>query len=237
MCYASIRNKPAVEREAALLAAERRVFFSFHYEGDACRVAQIRDSGELPLICNDWESIKVGSDAAIAQWVDSQMRTTSCTVVLIGNETANREWIHHEIEKSWNDGKGLLGIYIHNLKDQFGKQSIKGENPFDSIRFVTDGLPLSRVVKSYNPAYNDDQYVYNIIVHSIENWVKEAIQIRNKHPKRNEKAIAIQPGFRGCNSTFVHTAGHHPADGQQQLILQDTMCRAGDRDSGGGSRE
>ena len=183
------RNKPKVEREATLLAAERRVFFSFHYEGDACRVAQIRDSGELPLICNDWESIKVGSDAAIAQWVDSQMRTTSCTVVLIGNETANREWIHHEIEKSWNDGKGLLGIYIHNLKDQFGKQSIKGENPFDSIRFATDGLPLSSVVKSYDPLYNDDQCVYNIIVHSIENWVKEAIQIRNKHPKQNEKAI------------------------------------------------
>ncbi len=32
------------------------------------------------------------------------MKYRSCTVVLVGENTANRKWINHEIVESWNAG-------------------------------------------------------------------------------------------------------------------------------------
>ena len=44
-------------------------------------------------------------------------------------------------QKSWNDGKGLLGIYINKLTDVKGNTSNKGANPFAT--FTVDGKPLT----------------------------------------------------------------------------------------------
>ena len=99
----------------------RRVFYSFHYKPDNWRAAQVRNMGVIegnpPCSDNDWESIKKGSDAAIKKWISDQMSGKSCIVVLIGSDTTGRKWINHEIIKGWNDGKGVVGIYIHNLKN------------------------------------------------------------------------------------------------------------------------
>ena len=70
----------------------------------------------------------------IRNWINNQMRGKSCAIVLIGSQTSGRKWIRYEIEKAWNVGKGLLGIYIHNLEDRNGEQSRKGANPFYSIK-------------------------------------------------------------------------------------------------------
>ena len=103
----------------------RRVFYSFHYVKDNWRASQVRNIGAIegnePVKDNDWETVKRGGDKAIEKWINDQLNGRSCTIVLIGNETAGRKWIKYEIEKSWNDGKGLFGIYIHNLKDKDGK--------------------------------------------------------------------------------------------------------------------
>lgn len=112
----------------------RRVFYSFHYQPDNWRVACLRNIGVIegnrPASDNDWESIKNSGEQAIKRWIDDQMKGKSCVVVLIGSATAGRKWIKHEIEHGWNTGKGLLGIHIHNLKDRYGNQSLKGRNPF-----------------------------------------------------------------------------------------------------------
>jgi len=73
---------------------------------------------------NDWEEITEGGDAAIEEWIDEQMAGRTCAIVLIGRGTAGRKWINYEIEKAWNDGKGLLGVYIHGLKNVEGKTGI-----------------------------------------------------------------------------------------------------------------
>ena len=69
-------------------------------------------------ICNpnEWETIKRRSDDAIQKWIDENMRDRSCVVVLIGSQTANREWVQYEIKKAWKYRKALLGVYIHGLK-------------------------------------------------------------------------------------------------------------------------
>ena len=167
-----------------MAAVKRRVFFSFHYERDAWRAAQIRNAGVLdgnePVTDNHWETISKGGDAAIQRWIDAELRTRSCTVVLIGSETAERKWVHHEIAETWNEGKGVVGFYIHNLKDRFGNQSPQGRNPFDVVKFNGSGKPLSSVVKAYNPRSNDSQVVYHTIVSNLAACVEEAIRIRGQ---------------------------------------------------------
>jgi len=137
--------------------------------------------GNIPISDNDWESITTGGDKAIQKWIDDQLQGKSCTIVLIGENTAGRKWIKYEIEKSWNDGKGLLGIYIHNLKNSDGYQANKGGNPFDDFTMKRDDNKLSSIVKSYDPPYFISTYVYDHIKKNIANWVEEAIKIRNNY--------------------------------------------------------
>ena len=161
----------------------RRVFFSFHYKPDNWRAAQVRNAGVVegntPVSDNDWESIAGRGDAAIQKWIDDQMRGRSCAVVLIGSRTAGRKWIKYEIRKAWNDKKGVVGVYIHNLKDQDGNQSSKGRNPFEDV--TISGSKLSSIVKDYNPPYITSTYVYDYIKENIAEWVEEAISIRDDH--------------------------------------------------------
>ncbi len=161
----------------------RKVFFSFHYQPDNWRAAQVRSIGVIegnnPVSDNDWEDIADGGDTAIEKWISDQMSGKSCVVVLIGSNTAGRKWINHEIKKAWNDGKGIVGIHIHNLKNSSGEQSIKGSNPFSWVTVKGDNM--SSIVKVYDPPYLISTNVYDHIKNNIEDWVEEAIEIRNNY--------------------------------------------------------
>lgn len=163
----------------------RRVFYSFHYVPDVTRVSQVRNIGALesnkPASDNDWETVKSGKDTAIKKWIEDQMKGRTCTVVLVGEETANRKWINHEIVESWNKGMGVVGIYIHGLKNMNGNIANKGENPFDFINYGDSGKKLSSIVKCYNPQGTNSKDRYAWIAEHLENAVEEAIQIRNKN--------------------------------------------------------
>jgi hypothetical protein len=62
-----------------------------------------------------------------------------------------RKWINYEIEKAWNDGKGVLGIQIHRLRNIKRLQSPRGRNPFADFVIGTARPPVSDT-KAYNPA-------------------------------------------------------------------------------------
>jgi hypothetical protein len=160
------------------MATKRQIFYSFHFSQDVMRVQQIRNIGALednkPVSTNDWEEVKKKGDAGIEKWIDDNMNYRSCVVVLIGEQTANRKWVKHEIQKAWKDGKGLLGIYIHNLKDPNSGKSKQGSNPFDQFTFK-DGSKLSSKVNCHNPDQND---AYKSIADNIESWIEQAINRR-----------------------------------------------------------
>ena len=160
----------------------RRVFYSFHYKPDATRASQVRQIGALegnrPASDNDWEEITGGGDTAIKDWIASQMKGRSCTVVLVGEKTANRKWINHEIAESWNAGMGVVGIRIHGLKNMAEEIASKGNDPFDYITFGDPKRKLSDVVKCYNPAGSNSKERYAWIVKHLANAVEEAIKIR-----------------------------------------------------------
>jgi hypothetical protein len=115
----------------------RRVFFSFHYENDIWRVSQIRNcwvgrDREAAGFWDaaSWEQVKRRGEDAIHRWIDAQLENTSVTAVLIGYETADRPYVNYEIQRSIDRGNGLLGIWIHNMKDQGGYVSFAGRSPF-----------------------------------------------------------------------------------------------------------
>lgn len=162
----------------------RRVFYSFHYAPDNWRASQVRNIGAVegnqPAKDNDWETITKGGDKAIEKWIAAQMDGRSCVVVLIGSGTANRKWINHEIAKAWNDGKGILGIHIHRLKNSTGDIGTKGANPFDYVTLKTSGKKLSSVVNVYDPPGYSSTDVYAHIRDNLASWIETAIANRAK---------------------------------------------------------
>jgi len=119
----------------------RRAFFSFYYKKDVSRANQVRNS----WVTKDdkeaagftdaaaFEEVEKGGDAAIKKWIDDQLSGTSVTVVLIGSETNERDYVKYELQKSYEKGNGMLGIYIHQCKDLSGKTDTKGSNHFGEI--------------------------------------------------------------------------------------------------------
>ena len=164
---------------------QRRVFYSFHYMPDNWRAAKIRNIGVIegnqPLKDNDWEKIVDAGENQIENWIERELENRSCTIVLIGSETANRPWINYEIERSWNRGMGITGIYIHGISDRYGEICSRGRNPFDYVYFSGDGKPLSSVIKCYDPMgwYSQDKYSW--IRDNLSDIVEEAINIRRNH--------------------------------------------------------
>lgn len=159
--------------------AKRQIFYSFHYDNDVFRVQQIRNIGALeddkPVSANDWETVKKGGDKAIEKWIDDNMKYRSCVVVLIGEKTAQRPWVKYEIKKAWQDGKGLLGIHINNLKDPKTGTCSKGSNPFDQFTFKDKDGNI-KTIHCKTPSATD---AYNDIKNNMESWVEEAIQNHN----------------------------------------------------------
>ena len=166
------------------IMAKRQVFFSFEYVKDNWRAAQVRNMGKVSesstFSDNDWEEVKLKSNSEIEKWIDSQMALRSCIVVLIGKTTSTRKWVKYEIEKAYELNKGIVGIYIHKLKDSNGNQTEKGANPFYSI-YTNSGERLSKYVQCFESSYTRSQNVYNDIDEHIEDLIENAIE--NKPPQ------------------------------------------------------
>lgn len=164
--------------------SKRQVFFSFEYRKDSWRAAQIRNMGKVSdsstFSDNDWEEIKNESDATIRKWIDRQMAMRSCIVVLIGKTTSSRKWVKYEIEKAYELNKGIVGVYVHNLKDAEGNQTDKGSNPFYTV-YTNDGERLSKYITCFDSKYLSSKYVYEDIADNIERLIENAIN--NKAPQ------------------------------------------------------
>lgn len=155
----------------------RRAFFSFHYSRDIWRANIVRNcwithsdresSGFWDASL--WEETKLKGKQAIHDLIDRGLLNTSVTVVLIGAETASREYVQYEITQSRKKGNGLLGIHIYNIENQRNQKDVKGLNPFDSIYELVNGIrtPYSRFYQTYY-WYGDDGYK------NIGTWIDDA---------------------------------------------------------------
>ncbi len=117
----------------------KKVFFSFHHDLDVWRANQVRNHNVTKednagyLDAAEWEKVEKEGDTAVKNWIDDQLKGTSVTVVLIGAKTSTRPFVKYELKQSWKKGNGILGIHIHNLKNQKGEISTKGDTNFGII--------------------------------------------------------------------------------------------------------
>jgi len=155
----------------------RKVFFSFHYERDIWRASQIRNSWVTKpdresagfWDAASWEEVKKKGKEAILQWINEQFEGTSVTAILIGTETNNREYVDYEIQESRKKGNGMLGIYIHNIKNSTGMTDIKGKNPFDYWYTTVGGQK-----QYFSTMYSTYDWVYDNGYENIGDWIEKA---------------------------------------------------------------
>ena len=114
----------------------RGVFFSFHHEDDIWRVNQVRNANVVAgsrlagfFDHSEYEIAKKRGKEVIQRMILSYLKDTTVTVVLIGTKTASRRWVKYEIGQSIARKNGLLGIYIHRLKDPNKHPSSRGAKP------------------------------------------------------------------------------------------------------------
>lgn len=79
----------------------------------------------------------------------------------------------HEIITSWNRGTGIVGVRIHNIKDQDQKTDTAGRNPLDAFE-LPNGTILSSVCKTYDWVINDRRK-------NLGKWADEAADIRAEY--------------------------------------------------------
>jgi len=114
----------------------RKVFFSFHYQGDLWRVNVVRNSGLIDGVAaagfhdeSLWEEAKREGQDAVKRLINDGLKGTSVTAVLIGAETSKRKYVSYEIERSIALGNGILGVRINNIKDKDGRTDPPGLIP------------------------------------------------------------------------------------------------------------
>lgn len=154
----------------------RRVFFSFHYQNDVWRVNVIRNAhiveGTAAAGFQDaslWEEAKRKGDSAIKALIDRGLEGTTVTAVLIGSQTASRTYVKYEIDKSIERGNGLIGVYIHNIKDRYGNTAVKGTNPFDKLYWTRNGQNI--YLSSHYSTYD---WIADRGYENLGRWVEDA---------------------------------------------------------------
>lgn len=151
----------------------RKVFFSFHY-ADILLVSQIRNSWRIRPGADtqpfrdraEWERVKRQSPGTIKSWIDSQLKGSSVTAVLVGAETYSRSWVKYEIESSIAQKKGIVFIDLGGMTTTQGYGYRSGKSPASRILTRT-GKPLSHYYRTYNWV-RDNGY------QNMETWIENA---------------------------------------------------------------
>ncbi|MGK5078904.1 TIR domain-containing protein [Janthinobacterium sp. HLX7-2] len=105
----------------------RKVFFSFKYD-DVQRAMNVRNSNVISGALKsgfidkaEFEKVEKDGEKAIRDWINTQMESTSVTVVLVGEKTDKSKWVAYEIERSIERGNGILTIDISKIADLSGE--------------------------------------------------------------------------------------------------------------------
>lgn len=158
----------------------RSVYFSFHYQDVIDFRANVvrnsgkfRKSGDVFRDSSIWEEAKEKQIIKIKSLINTELKGSSVTCILIGSETYSRRWVRYEIMKSFEMKKGQVGVGINWIKDKYSKTKFwRGGNPFNY---------LSLKVKA------DGKFI-DLFEYKEEHWItfKDLPKIRNSHFKERD---------------------------------------------------
>lgn len=84
------------------------------------------------------------------------------------------------LSKAYELEKGIVGVYIHGLKNADGEQTTQGANPFYSIN-NKDGHRLSNYIECYNSPHSTSTYVYDDIKNNLGDFIERALDNRGSY--------------------------------------------------------
>ena len=118
---------------------------------------------------NEWKRLLSQGDQAIRYWVEDQVHFSDVTAVLIGTNTSKDPIVRRAIVACHQLEKGMLGIYIHNVRVDNGRPSKKGTNPFDCFCMVKGDqkTSLSELYKTYDWIKDTGQF-------NLDSWIQTA---------------------------------------------------------------
>jgi len=115
--------------EATKVERTRNVFISFHADDESyveLLRKQARDE-KYELEFRDY-SVKEPFDEKWKTNCRERISQTSCTIVMIGADTASREAVNWEIEESYRQGKKVIGVRIQKDKNHPIPKALKEHN-------------------------------------------------------------------------------------------------------------
>lgn len=132
----------------------KKVFFSFHYQDVIdFRANVVRNHGSFKLSNQDagyydssmWEKAKKESELALKRLINTGLKNTSNTCVLIGTDTYSRPWVRYEILKSFLKENYIFGVHINSIKGKDQRTKTLGRNPFldVGVTFSEDGKKVT----------------------------------------------------------------------------------------------
>ena len=156
----------------------RRVFFSFHFQNDIWRVNQVRQSwrykcplsyrhanGNLDFFdASIWEDAKRKGENSMKQLIRENLKNTTVTCILVGENTYQRPWVQYEIARSIVKGNALLVVYINKLMNQKRMVSRAGPNPLNYMGVCSDKGRIVLAKKSSNGWIPYDKHTTQIIL-------------------------------------------------------------------------
>lgn len=120
---------PKLREDEMTINKTKNVFISHHHKDDAnvdklTRLLQknglsIRNSSirAKPANQNRLDNGLV-KDATIKRLLKMKMSWAGSVVILVGEETHSRAWVNWEINEAHRQGKNIVGVYEHGLKDK-----------------------------------------------------------------------------------------------------------------------
>ena len=160
----------------------RKVFFSFHYANDVNRSMIVRNSqlthkDQITGFVDkaEFERIHRTNSGEIFSWIDQQLKGTSVTVVLIGSETLNRDYVHYEILKSLINGNAIIGVRIHSLEDMRTlSKDVPGNIHTKLTNNVQQPIFFDEICDAIYDYVKDDGY------NNLGNWIESAAKHHGK---------------------------------------------------------
>ena len=162
----------------------KRVYFAFHYQdvidfrANVVRkhnfIGGVKAAGYYDH--SIWEEARNTNPLALKRLINSELKGTSVTAVLIGSQTWGRRWVRYEIFKSIEQGNSILGIHINSIAGKDTKTKLLGPNPFENL-----GLQISKDGTKATPAkWNNTQWCYYLDLGAFS-VPKQPIPIRGKN--------------------------------------------------------
>lgn len=156
----------------------RYTFFSFSYaDVSNFRVNVVRNSWRYHYDnvsfydASIWEDGHTKNAAKLKRMIDDALCGTSVTAVLIGSDTAERRWVRYEIIKSFEQGKGIVGVHINRIRCKNGTICKKGANPLDKLGIHVsangDYVTFYEIINGKWQVYNDISSIPNRMRNSV----------------------------------------------------------------------